>query len=84
VGELILFPCWRVETRDEGSAPGEPRFLVDPRGKRIPVEDVVRRTLIAASDPQVPVRHETIVRAGGRLYALTFTEGGQDWHVRPA
>ena len=84
MGELLLFPSWRVVTRDEGSAPGEPRVLIDPAGRRHDVEKVVRRRLVASSDPAEPLRHEAVVRAAGRTYRLTWREGADTWVVRPA
>lgn len=84
MGEVLLFPAWRVITRAEGSMPGEPRALVDPRGRRLDVEEVVRRRLVAKSDSSVPARHEVVVRAGGKLYVLSWVEGEGDWVVCPA
>jgi hypothetical protein len=84
VGEILLFPAWRVITRAEGSMPGEPRALVDPRGRRVEVEEVVRRRLVAVSDSSVPAHHEIVVRAGGKLYVLRWVEGEGGWAVCPA
>ncbi len=83
MGELLVFPRWRVVTRDEGSAPGEPRALVDPAGRRHDVEKIVRRRLVASSDPGAPLRHEAVVRAGGQTFRLTWIEGADAWIVRP-
>ncbi|UCF66806.1 MAG: hypothetical protein JSV80_13620 [Acidobacteriota bacterium] len=81
MGEVVTFPSWSVITRDEGRAPGEPSILVDPHGRRHAVEEVVRRRLIAAADPALPVRRETLLRAAGGLFLVVYTEGAGRWQV---
>lgn len=79
-----MFPRWRVVSRCEGSAPGEPRLLVDPHGRLHQIETTLRRRLVAAPDPAYPIRYESLVRAEGKVYLLTFVEGEQEWQVQPA
>ncbi|RMG42955.1 MAG: hypothetical protein D6718_13125 [Acidobacteria bacterium] len=83
MGELIIFPRWRVITRDEGSAPGDPVVLIDPRGRRIIVEEVLRSRLVAPADPGGGVRREVLVRAGGGTYLAVYSERTGRWEVLP-
>jgi hypothetical protein len=64
--------------------PGEPRALIDPRGRRVDVDEIVRRRLVAVSEPGVPARLEMLVRAGGKLYNVSWVEGEGGWRVDPA
>ncbi len=84
MGQVLIFPRWRVISRDEGSAPGEPRLLIDPHGRYLQIEATIRRRLIAQPDPKFPIRYESLVRAGGGTYLLVFTEGEEHWRVQPA
>ena len=84
MAELLVFPKWRVISRDEGSAPGEPRILVDPHGRHLQVEGLLRRRLIAAPDPELPAVYELVVRAGGKKFLLRHEEGEPQWEVVPA
>ncbi len=84
MGQVLAFPRWRVISRDEHNAPGEPRLLIDPHGRYLQIEATLRRRLIAAPDPQLPMRYESLVRAGGEIYLLVFTEGEDEWIVQPA
>lgn len=84
MAEVIAFPAWRVETRDEGSAPGEPVALVHPSGQRQPVTRVLRRRLIASPDPSEPIRQETTVQVqGGGRYLLRYLRAQDRWDVVP-
>jgi len=84
MGELVTFPRWRVVTRDEGSAPGDPVALIDPHGRRLPVEEILRRRLVAPADPAAAIRRELLVRAGGATFLAVYHEGRGRWQVRPA
>ena len=81
MGELLVFPVWQVAARAEGRAPGEPTHLVDPTGRRVAIEQILRRRLVARSDPALPVHHEFDVKAGGRTYRLSYVEGEGEWSV---
>ncbi len=84
MGVVLQFPKWRVIARDEGVPPGEPRLLVDPHGQYMQIEATLRRRLIAAPDPALPVRYESLVRAGGMHWLLSVSEGETEWQVQPA
>jgi hypothetical protein len=83
LGIVVPFPKWRVITRDEGYAPGEPRLLIDPHGHVVQVEAVLRRRLVATSEPGEPVCYESLIRAGGEKFILRHFEGQDGWHVDP-
>ena len=83
LGELLVFPVWRVIARAEGRSPGEPVCLVDPTGRRVTIDEILRRRLVARSDPAMPVHHEYDVVAGGRTYRLSYVEGDEVWSVQP-
>ena len=84
MGTVLEFPKWRVISRDEGYAPGEPRLLIDPHGRVVQIEATLRRRLIASKEAGEPVCYESLVRAGGRKYVLRHVEGREGWEVSPA
>ena len=84
MGVLVEFPRWRVITRDEGYAPGEPRLLIDPHGRIMQIESTLRRRLISSNEAGGPVCYESLVKAGGERYPLVHIEGEEGWEVLPA
>ncbi len=83
MGVVVAFPRWRVITRDEGFAPGDPVEVVDPAGVRHPVLQVLRRRLVATADPVDRFLHEVTVRTPAGRLLLRWLEGDEDWEVVP-
>lgn len=84
MGVVVTFPVWRVEARVRGAAPYDPQALVDPRGHRIPIIEVLRRRLIASPDPRAAMLHEVLVSTvGNGLFLLRWREGEDRWQVTP-
>lgn len=78
---VVSFPRWRVETAADALGAGDPRWLIDPRGQRWAVQEVLRRRMIAPCDPHAPLRHETLVTAEKGLFLLSKNEGDETWDV---
>lgn len=84
MGVVISFPAWNVETRDEGSAPGDPVALVRPSGQRDPVVRILRRRLVASPDPLEPIRQETTLETlAGARYLVRYHRAEDRWEVVP-
>ena len=84
MGLVIAFPVWRVVTRDEGYAPGDPVALVRPSGAYAPITRVIRRRLIASPDPEEPIRQEITVEIGdGSRFLLRYIRQDDRWDVTP-
>jgi len=83
MGVVVAFPRWQVITRDEGFAPGDPVAVVDPAGGRHPVLEVLRRRLVATSDPADRFLHEVTVRTPTGRLLLRWREGDDHWDVVP-
>ncbi len=83
MGVVVQFPLWRVLSRDEGRAPGDPQFLVDPGGRRHEVLQILRRRLVASCDPSAPIRHEAEVRTTAGDFLLVLVEPDGEWQVAP-
>lgn len=82
MGVVIPFPCWRVETRDEGFAPGDPVVLVHPSGIRHDVARILRRRLIASPDPAEPIRQETHIQTeAGFRFVVRYLRREERWEV---
>ncbi len=83
MGVVLEFPTWRVLTRDEGAAPGDPIAIVEPSGSRLPVTRILRRRLVASPDPLEPIWQETTVEAAdGHTYVVRFVRHEDRWDVR--
>lgn len=80
---VVSFPRWRVETVADALGASDPRWLIDPRGQRWPVQEVLRRRMIAPCDPKAPLRHETLVTLERGLFLLRKNEGDESWDVVP-
>lgn len=84
MGMVIAFPGWKVVTRDEGTAPGDPIAIVEPSGSRLLVTRILRRRLVASPDPAEPIWQETMVEtADGRHYVVRFVRQEDRWDVKP-
>ncbi len=84
MGQVIAFPRWQVIARAQDGPPGEPRMLIDPHGRLHPIEATLQRRLIAAPDPALPIRYESVVQVRGEHYLLSWIEGDEAWEVQPA
>jgi hypothetical protein len=83
MGRLVTFPHWVVELRGDERGEQEPHCLVDPRGRRLVIREILRHRTIAPADPALPRRFETLVTAGRGLYLLRRREGQARWDVVP-
>lgn len=83
MGRSLSLGTWRVVTRDEGCAPGDPRTLVDPAGRRHDVLEILRRRLVATTDPAAPIYRELEVRSTAGVFLLTWTMRTDEWQVQP-
>lgn len=83
MGSVQRFPVWGVEGVPSDQGQDDPRALIDPRGRRHVVIEILRRRLVAPCDPRDPVVHETWVTAARGTYLLRRREGERSWEVLP-